>query len=194
MHNNNFENIPKPRYVKEYRRFDNMFRIGKHGDRSYMDKLLLQTFISLVTVAAVLIISSVNTGITNAISESIKSTINWNVDITKTLDTFSNFRTIIPEAKKNLGFSGAAPEETAAADSFIMPIDGEITSEFGERVHPVFKTVKMHTGIDIDGAIGTPIKSSTTGKVKQVGEDEINGKFIGLKTAYMRLFMHIATR
>ncbi|MGE5629552.1 MAG: M23 family metallopeptidase [Caulobacteraceae bacterium] len=191
MNNNNFENIPKPRYVKEYRRFDDMFRIRKHGERSYIDKLLLQSLISIATVAVVLIISSINTGITNTISDSIKSTINWNVNISKALDTFSNFRSIIPETKKNLGVSEALPEETNAEAAFIMPIEGEVTSEFGERVHPVFKTVKMHTGIDIDGAIGTPIKSSTPGKVKQVGEDAINGKYIRIENGiYEVVYAH----
>lgn len=196
MNNHNFENIPRPRYVKEYRKLGDMFKIRRYGDRTYIDKLLMQSFISLVTVAVVLLISSVDTGIANSISDGIKSTINWNMNLSKTMDTFSNIMNIIPETKKNLGLEGdsesnAAQDESMPKAEFIMPVEGQITSEFGERVHPVFKTVKMHTGIDIDAPIGTPIKSSSAGKVKQVGEDAINGKYLRIQSGkYEVVYAH----
>lgn len=195
MNNNNFENIPRPRYVKEYRKLNDMFKFRKYGERSYLDKLLMQSFISLVTVAVILFVSSINTGFTNSISDGIKNTINWNMNFSKAIDTFSNFRNIIPEAKKTLGSSedtqGKAFDEAAPATEFIMPVEGQITSEFGERVHPVFKTVKMHSGIDIDAALGTPIKSSSAGKVKQVGEDAINGKYVRIQSGkYEVVYIH----
>jgi len=193
MNNNNFENIPRPRYVKEYRKLNDIFKPRRYGERSYLDKLLLQSFISLVTVAVVLLISSVNTSFTNSISDGIKSTINWNMNLSKTIDTFSNLRNIIPEAKKNLGIYGdiQGRDLDKITAEFIMPVEGTITSEFGERVHPVFKTVKMHTGIDIDAALGTPIKSSTNGKVKQVGEDTINGKYVRIESGkYEVIYAH----
>ena len=39
------------------------------------------------------------------------------------------------------------------------PIQGKITSQFGTRVHPVFKTKITHTGLDISAPKGTPIKA-----------------------------------
>lgn len=46
--NINNENIPRPRYINEYRKMGDMFRprIGK--DKSFIDKLLLQIFTSLL--------------------------------------------------------------------------------------------------------------------------------------------------
>jgi murein DD-endopeptidase MepM/ murein hydrolase activator NlpD len=183
MNNNNFENIPRPKYVKEYRKFGTSFKTKKYGEKSYLDKFLAQSFISLLTIAAVLLINNINMDFTNTISEGIKTTINWNMDFSNALGTFSNIRNIIPEAKENIGAAEALQESSESNPSFIMPVDGEITSEYGERVHPVFKTVKMHTGIDIDSPIGTPIKSSTSGKVLKVGEDSVNGKYVRVKSS-----------
>lgn len=45
------------------------------------------------------------------------------------------------------------------------PLDGPVSSAFGYRIHPIFETRKLHTGIDIDGAPGTPIRAASTGIV-----------------------------
>ncbi|HWR60407.1 MAG TPA: M23 family metallopeptidase [Clostridia bacterium] len=191
MNNNNFENIPRPRYVKEYKKFGGSFKTRRYNEKSYLDKLLLQSFISLVTVAAVLLINNVNIGFTNTISEGIKTTLNWNMDFSNVLGTFSDIKNIIPETKENLGVADIGIESFEDNPSFIMPVDGVITSEYGERVHPVFKTVKMHTGIDIDAEIGTPIKSSTSGTVLKVGADDINGKYVRVKSGkYEVVYAH----
>ncbi len=52
---------------------------------------------------------------------------------------------------------------------FIRPLAGSITSPFGYRVHPIFKTRKFHSGIDIAAPMNTPIKASNTGKVIMAG-------------------------
>ncbi|MDD2446278.1 MAG: peptidoglycan DD-metalloendopeptidase family protein [Tissierellia bacterium] len=47
------------------------------------------------------------------------------------------------------------------------PVTGHnrITSYYGYRIHPIFKTKKMHTGIDIAAPTGTHIKSAAAGTV-----------------------------
>jgi murein DD-endopeptidase MepM/ murein hydrolase activator NlpD len=52
---------------------------------------------------------------------------------------------------------------------FIWPIDGRVTSPFGYRIHPIFKIRKMHTGVDISGSSGTPIRAGDTGVVIYAG-------------------------
>ncbi|MDO9509163.1 MAG: peptidoglycan DD-metalloendopeptidase family protein [Thermovirgaceae bacterium] len=49
------------------------------------------------------------------------------------------------------------------------PVRGDVTSSFGTRVHPVFKTKIMHTGIDIKAAEGTPVKAAAPGEVLFAG-------------------------
>ncbi|MDO5714800.1 MAG: peptidoglycan DD-metalloendopeptidase family protein, partial [Tissierellia bacterium] len=59
--------------------------------------------------------------------------------------------------------------------TFPSPIEGEwktaITSMFGYRVHPIDKTVKLHTGIDIGGAEGTALKAVFDGVVVEKAFD-----------------------
>ena len=49
------------------------------------------------------------------------------------------------------------------------PIQGTITSQFGTRVHPVFKTKITHTGLDIAAPKGTPVKAADPGEVLYTG-------------------------
>lgn len=52
-----------------------------------------------------------------------------------------------------------------ANSKFIRPISGAITSPFGWRRHPIFGSMRFHTGVDISNSYGTPIKASNGGKV-----------------------------
>ncbi len=53
--------------------------------------------------------------------------------------------------------------------AFKWPVSGPITSRFGMRFHPILKTNRMHTGIDIAVARGTSIKASAAGYVILAG-------------------------
>ena len=48
---------------------------------------------------------------------------------------------------------------------FDWPLRGPISSPFGQRVHPVFKTKAFHSGIDISAPSGTPVKAAAAGEV-----------------------------
>ena len=73
------------------------------------------------------------------------------------------------------------------------PLRGPITSPFGVRVHPVFKTKLQHTGIDIDGNMGDPVKAAGVGEVIFAGVLRGYGQIIildhggGLSTVYAHL-------
>lgn len=73
------------------------------------------------------------------------------------------------------------------------PLRGKITSPFGTRVHPVFKTKMRHTGIDIDGNMGDPVKAAGTGEVIFAGVLRGYGQIVildhggGLSTVYGHL-------
>lgn len=48
---------------------------------------------------------------------------------------------------------------------FIKPVIGSITSPFGWRIHPIFRSRRFHTGVDISAPYGVPVKASNDGKV-----------------------------
>lgn len=49
------------------------------------------------------------------------------------------------------------------------PVQGTITSTYGTRIHPIFKTKITHTGLDISAPNGTPVKAADTGEVLFTG-------------------------
>ncbi|MEC7988163.1 MAG: M23 family metallopeptidase [Myxococcota bacterium] len=60
----------------------------------------------------------------------------------------------------------AAQEE----NRFLYPLQGRLSSKFGPRVHPISKKKKMHKGIDLAAARGTPIRAIHKGTVSFAGE------------------------
>ena len=65
--------------------------------------------------------------------------------------------------------------------SFIKPIEGTITSSFGNR-NPTTSTVpKNHTGTDLAANLGTKIKSATEGEVVLSSEEGDYGKHLKIQ-------------
>ncbi len=70
-----------------------------------------------------------------------------------------------------------------------------VTSGFGYRIHPIFRTKKLHNGVDFKTNIGTPIKTTADGVVTRVIATDTGGygKLVvvrhsyGFDTAYAHL-------
>ncbi len=60
-------------------------------------------------------------------------------------------------------------------------IGGEVSSEFGERVHPISGTLGVHKGIDIALDEGEPIYAVFDGEVIEATYDQWNGNHIKIK-------------
>ncbi|HEY6994374.1 MAG TPA: M23 family metallopeptidase [Xanthobacteraceae bacterium] len=84
-------------------------------------------------------------------------------------------------------------ESGKSAKKFLVrkPVsDGNITSGFGGRNHPLLGYTKMHTGVDWGAATGTPIFAAGNGVIEQAGWEGGYGKYIrirhanGYETAY----------
>ncbi len=62
---------------------------------------------------------------------------------------------------------GGSPSFTPTnSDGFVWPIPGATVSQgVGPRIHPVYGYKSCHTGIDLRGASGTPIRSTAAGIV-----------------------------
>lgn len=88
----------------------------------------------------------------------------------------------IPASASNLPYSLNA--------KIYSPLSGKVTSEFGERVHPVYDTDSFHSGIDIAGNTGDNIRCIADGKVIRASYDKWNGHYLevehgnGITTMY----------
>ncbi len=84
-------------------------------------------------------------------------------------------------------------EKGSNAKKFLMrtPVRAaRLTSGFGYRRHPLLKTLKLHSGVDWAGPVGTPIMASGNGTVEVAGREGGYGNYVrirhanGYKTAY----------
>ncbi len=89
-------------------------------------------------------------------------------------------------------------EQMLAAIPAIQPVSNKtlthIASGFGYRIDPIYKTPKLHTGLDFAAAIGTPIYATGNGTVSYTGYDEKgygNHVIINHGYGYQTLYGHM---
>lgn len=70
---------------------------------------------------------------------------------------------------------------------------GKLRSNYGYRRHPIFKTYKLHTGVDLSAPTGTPIYAAGEGVVKRAQWVSGYGRYVelthanGYRTAYAHM-------
>ena len=79
-------------------------------------------------------------------------------------------------------------------DLFIWPVSGAITSNYGYRRSPFTGNRQFHSGIDIRGSTGTPIRAAMSGRVSQVGYDSVFGNYVIINhhSGYRTLYGHMS--
>jgi murein DD-endopeptidase MepM/ murein hydrolase activator NlpD len=55
------------------------------------------------------------------------------------------------------------------SEAMRMPVQGHLTSGFGERFHPILGYERFHAGVDLGAAAGTPIVAAADGRVVSAG-------------------------
>jgi len=78
---------------------------------------------------------------------------------------------------------------------------GRMASGYGYRIHPIYKTRKLHTGMDFSAKTGTPIYATGDGKISKVrksrrgyGNHVIIDHGYGYKTLYAHMKKYIVRR
>jgi murein DD-endopeptidase MepM/ murein hydrolase activator NlpD len=112
----------------------------------------------------------------NAAAAPTPSTLALNEDVNQqqvklSLDQFYNLRTQALSGRVSRALeNGLSPsfdgDWNALADApSLWPLDGRVTSSFGERQDPINGEGAFHTGIDISAAYGSPVRASADGEV-----------------------------
>lgn len=76
---------------------------------------------------------------------------------------------MIEELTRKSQSKGSSSQVRVSSSGFMRPISGPITSPFGYRVHPIFKSRIFHSGLDIAGPNGGAIHAANDGKVIYAG-------------------------
>jgi len=72
--------------------------------------------------------------------------------------------------------------ESKGFGKILWPVKyGKITSKFGNRTHPVLKSVKFHRGVDIAVSVGTPVYSGIKGRVTFAGRKGNYGNLVEIE-------------
>ncbi len=64
-----------------------------------------------------------------------------------------------------------------------QPVAGRVSSNYGKRFHPILGYARMHAGIDIAAAWGTPIYAVTDGRITMAGWHGGHGKYVRIQHA-----------
>jgi len=88
-------------------------------------------------------------------------------------------------------------EEMLMSIPAIQPVSNKdltrMASGFGMRIHPIYKTKKMHEGMDFSAPVGTEVYATGSGKVTAVKRERGFGKYViidhgyGYQTVYAHL-------
>jgi murein DD-endopeptidase MepM/ murein hydrolase activator NlpD len=80
-------------------------------------------------------------------------------------------------------------------DLFIWPLHGAITSPYGYRRDPFNGNhVQFHSGLDIRGSTGTPVRAAMAGRVSNTGFDPVYGNYVVVShhSGYRTLYGHLS--
>lgn len=84
---------------------------------------------------------------------------------TKRVEALQKQSQALLEELRKYQYVGGAP----GSKDLWWPTDGGVTSNFGYRLHPIFKTKRLHAGIDIPAPTGQPIFAAAAGTIIGAG-------------------------
>lgn len=120
------------------------------------------------------------------------------INLTKKVDQLSNRMVVQSKSYDQLAKLAARKNEMLASIPAIQPISNRdlkrMASGFGYRIHPIYKTHKMHTGMDFTAPVGTDIYSTGNGKVIKAEYDRGYGYHVIIDHGfgYQTLYGHMS--
>lgn len=120
------------------------------------------------------------------------------INTSKKLDQLSKALYIQSKSYDEIETLAKNKVEMMASIPAILPLSlknpkNRVSSAYGYRMHPFYKTVKFHAGMDFAGAVGTPIHATGDGKVIAVENERGYGKCVIIDHgfSYKTLYGHL---
>lgn len=119
------------------------------------------------------------------------------INLTKRVDQLSNRMLVQSNSYDQLAKLAARKNDMLASIPAIQPISNRdlnrMASGFGYRIHPIYKTHKMHTGMDFSAPVGTDIYATGNGKVIKAEYDRGYGMHVIIDHGfgYQTLYGHM---
>lgn len=167
---------------------------ANNSNGTRMKKTAFQLGTVLILMLVLMLIKYTKNEIGTNLNEKVRSV--FYTDYTEKAQ--SVFNSTFPEINKYMNKSPEVDEtqEKEKNEDFVFesyPVNGEITSTYGTRIHPVTNKSETHTGVDIAVAEGTEVKAVYEGTVEEVKDDDELGIVVvinhanGFKTIYGHL-------
>lgn len=77
--------------------------------------------------------------------------------------------------KSKAANSFSSNSQSSPAPLFNFPVQGSITSGYGQRANPLTGKKDFHNGIDIAADIGTEVKAPASGTIAQIYTNDLGG-------------------
>jgi len=120
------------------------------------------------------------------------------VGVSKKLDELSKALYIQSKSYDEIEKLAKNKVDMIASIPAIIPLSlknprNRVSSAFGNRMHPFYKTIRFHAGMDFAGAVGTPIHATGNGKVVAVKMIKGYGKSVIIDHgfSYKTLYGHL---
>lgn len=106
---------------------------------------------------------------------------------------FAGDRLLIPGATTSF-WNNVVTLSRGVPSQFIWPLEGEVVSHYGPRIHPVLGNAENHDGIDIDVPEGTTVRAAAGGEVFFYGEEPGYGNLLIIEHpgGFYSLYGHLA--
>lgn len=112
--------------------------------------------------------------------------------VKRAVETISHSSTDYPAMFSEI--ADTVKKYTLQSAGFVTPVEGKITSGFGERTDPINGETATHFGVDLDAPAGTEVKAAFAGKAVRCETNDYYGNFIiidhperGISTLYGHL-------